>query len=162
MKRIIILWTSALLSVACAQTAPVVKSTTAQKTISQQEVLQNLAQVRTSNTYTLQPGDLVEIKVFQEDNMSRIVRVDGNSKISFPLVGTISVKDCSLEMAEQRLVSRLKDYIKSDEQFVAKIQKNSPVSYWKPAYDELQTYKKSLPLLQAMNVKKLNYKATDS
>lgn len=113
MKRIIILWTSALLSVACAQTAPVVKSTTAQKTISQQEVLQNLAQVRTSNTYTLQPGDLVEIKVFQEDNMSRIVRVDGNSKISFPLVGTISVKDCSLEMAEQRLVNRLKDYIKN-------------------------------------------------
>jgi polysaccharide export outer membrane protein len=112
MNRIITLLISAVLLGACAQTAPTVKPT-AQKTISQQEVLENLTQVRTSSTYTLQPGDLVEIKVFQEDNMSRTVRVDGNSKISFPLVGTLSVKDCSLEMAEQRLVSRLKDYIKN-------------------------------------------------
>lgn len=112
MNKIITLLISAVLLGACAQTAPVVKPA-AQKTISQEEVLENLTQVRTSNTYTLQPGDLVEIKVFQEDNMSRTVRVDGNSKISFPLVGTISVKDCSLEMAEQRLVNRLKDYIKN-------------------------------------------------
>lgn len=66
------------------------------------------------------------------------------------------------KMGKSGAISWLKDYIKSDEQFVAEIQKNSPVSYWKPAYDELQTYKKSLPLLQAMNVKKLNYKDPDS
>lgn len=112
MKRNILLALGTALLAACAQMAPAVKQP-AQKPVSQQEVLQNLAQVRTSDTYTLQPGDLVEIKVFQEENMSRTVRVDGNSKISFPLVGTISVKGCSLEMAEQRLVSRLKDYLKN-------------------------------------------------
>ena len=112
MNKMILLCMSAAFLMACAQVAPAVKQTT-QKSISQQEVLQNLAQVRTSNTYTLQPGDLVEIKVFQEENMGRVVRVDGNSKISFPLVGTLSVKDCSLEMAEARLVDRLKEYIKN-------------------------------------------------
>lgn len=112
MKRIIVLMIGTALLAACAQTAPAVK-TTSQKTVSQQEVLENLAQVRTSETYTLQPGDLVEIKVFQEPDLNRTVRVDGNSKISFPMVGSLSVKDCSLETAEQRLVSKLKTYLKN-------------------------------------------------
>lgn len=113
MKRIILLGIGAAFLAACTQTSPVVKQNLQQKTISQQEVLQNLTQVRTSNAYTLQPGDLVEIKVFQEPDLNRTVRVDGNSRISFPMVGTLSVKDCSLETAEQRLVSKLKNYLKN-------------------------------------------------
>ena len=112
MKQIILFLIGFSVLAACNTTTPAVKPAV-QRQVSQQEVLRNLAEVRTANTYTLQPGDLVEIKVFQEENMSRTVRVDGNGKISFPLVGTLSVKGCSLEMAEKRLVDRLKEYIKN-------------------------------------------------
>ena len=112
MKQVILFLIGFSVLAACNTTAPAAKPSV-QRQVSQQEVLRNLAEVRTSDTYTLQPGDLVEIKVFQEENMSRTVRVDGNSKISFPLVGTLSVKGCSLEMAEKRLVDRLKEYIKN-------------------------------------------------
>ena len=86
---------------------------TAQKQMLQQDVLQGIKQVRASQAYKLQPGDLVEIQVFREENMSRTLRVSGNGTITFPLVGVVEVGGCSLEEAEQRLMVRLSDYLKN-------------------------------------------------
>jgi len=81
--------------------------------LQQEDVLQELKQVRSSQTYKLQPGDLVEIQVFREDNMDRTLRISGNGSITFPLIGAVRIADCSLEEAEERLVERLTKYLKN-------------------------------------------------
>ena len=41
--------------------------------------------------YLLSPNDLVEVKVFQEDDMDWTVRVTKDSTVNLPLVGSVSV-----------------------------------------------------------------------
>ncbi len=102
------------LLVSCAGKQTTAKKTpVVQKQMMQQDVLQGIKQVRSSQAYKLQPGDLVEIQVFQEDAMGRTLRVSGNGTISFPLVGVVEIGGCTLEEAEQRLMLHLKDYLKN-------------------------------------------------
>ena len=80
--------------------------------VSTQEVTDALAQVRSSQSYVLQPGDLVDIRVYMEDNMNRVLRISGNGTVTFPLVGNIKIAGLSLEQAEQNLADRLTTYIR--------------------------------------------------
>ncbi len=80
--------------------------------VSTQEVTDALAQVRSSQSYVLQPGDLVDIQVYMEDKMNRLLRISGSGTITFPLVGNIKIAGLSLEQAEQKLAERLTSYIK--------------------------------------------------
>ena len=81
-------------------------------TVSRQEVTHALAQVRSSQSYVLQPGDLVDIRIYMEDDMNRLLRISGNGTVTFPLVGNIKLAGLSLEQAEQTLANRLTAYIK--------------------------------------------------
>lgn len=102
-----------VLLAACA-TAPVTASApTVQKTISQQEVLQGIAQVRSSQSYKLQPGDLINIQVFREESMERTLRISGNGSITFPLVGVVYVAGLSQQEAEARLANQLKEFLRN-------------------------------------------------
>ncbi len=83
-----------------------------QNKILNQDVTSALQQVRSSQAYVLQPGDLVDIQVYMEDDMNRVLRLSGNGTITFPLVGNIKLSGLTLEQAEQRLASRLTSYIK--------------------------------------------------
>ncbi len=96
--------------VGCAS-SPIL-SESAREAISSQEVTNALAQVRSSQSYVLQPGDLVDIQVYMEDNMNRVLRISGNGTVTFPLVGNIRIAGLSLEQAEQELAKRLTSYIK--------------------------------------------------
>ena len=98
---------------ACGNKQQVVKSANVQKQFFNQDVLRGIKEMHTSQAYKLQPGDLIEIQVFREENMSRTLRVSGNGTITFPLVGVVQVAGCSLEEAEQRLMDRLSDYLKN-------------------------------------------------
>jgi len=80
--------------------------------VSTQEVTDALAQVRSSQSYVLQPGDLVDIRVYMEDDMNRVLRISGNGTVTFPLVGNIKIAGLSLEQAEQSLADRLTAYIR--------------------------------------------------
>jgi len=44
-----------------------------------------------ATSYILAPNDLIEIKVFQEDDLESKLRVSRNGTITFPLVGQLSV-----------------------------------------------------------------------
>lgn len=77
-----------------------------------QDVTSALQKVRSSQAYVLQPGDLVDIQVYMEDDMNRTLRLSGNGTITFPLVGNIKLSGLTLEQAEQRLANRLTSYIK--------------------------------------------------
>ena len=113
-KSLSIICLTALLSMACASGNQVQQpSSVLQKTITQQEVLQKLEQVRSSQSYKLQPGDLVNIQVFREESMERTLRISGNGTITFPLVGAVSVAGLSQQEAEERLADKLKIYLRS-------------------------------------------------
>ena len=78
-----------------------------------QEIAQEIVHMRQSSAYVLQPGDLVEIKVFREEDMDRTLRVSGSGGITYPLVGTVQIAGCTLEQAEERLSTALRTYLKS-------------------------------------------------
>ena len=104
----------ALLGTACmGKSNTKTASAAAQKIISQQEVLQSLEQARSSNAYTLQPGDLLDIQVFREETMARVLRINGNGAITFPLVGVVQVGGKTLQEAEEALADKLKTYLKN-------------------------------------------------
>ena len=104
----------AALLAACTTSQPVNRSTSMYrpKAVTQQEVLQGLEQVRSSQTYKLQPGDLINIQVFREESMERTLRINGNGTITFPLVGVVKVAGLSQQEAENRLAEKLRAYLR--------------------------------------------------
>ncbi len=59
--------------------------------------------VTSKEDYTLQPSDLIKVQVFQEDDLTREVRVSQESTITLPLIGTLSVKGLSVRQLERRV-----------------------------------------------------------
>jgi polysaccharide export outer membrane protein len=102
----------AVLLVACGG-KQAVQDSSVQRQLFQQDVLQGIEAVRTAQAYKLQPGDLVEIQVFREDNMSRTLRISGKGTVTFPLVGVVSIAGYSLEEAERKLMDSLSQYLKN-------------------------------------------------
>lgn len=108
----VVLVICAVLFTGCASSS-VSAPKTVQNKIINQDVTSALRQVRSSQTYVLQPGDLVDIQVYMEDSMNRVLRLSGNGTITFPLVGNIKLSGLTLEQAEQKLANRLTAYIKN-------------------------------------------------
>lgn len=50
--------------------------------------------------YILQPSDLLNVQVFQEENLKRDVRVSQEYSITLPLIGKVDLKGKSLRQAE--------------------------------------------------------------
>jgi polysaccharide export outer membrane protein len=51
--------------------------------------------------YTLEPGDVVSVKVFQEPDLDRELRVSQEGELYFPLIGKVVVRGRSLVEVEQ-------------------------------------------------------------
>lgn len=62
--------------------------------------------------YVLSPGDIVEVKVFQEDDLDTIARISQDGVIVFPLIGRVSIGGQTPQNAA-RLIQELlgKDYL---------------------------------------------------
>jgi polysaccharide biosynthesis/export protein len=58
--------------------------------------------------YILQPSDLLNVQVFQEENLKRDVRVSQEYEITLPLIGKVDLKGKSLRQAED-LIRELYD-----------------------------------------------------
>jgi polysaccharide export outer membrane protein len=50
--------------------------------------------------YVLQPSDLLNVQIFQEENLKRDVRVSQEYSITLPLIGKVDLKGKSLRQAE--------------------------------------------------------------
>lgn len=103
---------AAVLSAACAGT-PARTYVPEQSSAETMEIAKGIEQFRRTEAYLLQPGDLLEIKVFMEDNMERTQRVSGSGTITFPLAGNIRVAGLTVADAEASLSSALKTYLKN-------------------------------------------------
>ncbi len=63
---------------------------------------------------TLGQGDVFEVRVFQEKDLTSIYRVSADGTINFPLIGKVSVDGKTPEMVEVDIRDRLaKDYLQS-------------------------------------------------
>lgn len=112
MNRIVyalLLGFSTLLYWGCGTTAHLNES----PVVTTSEIAQSIEQLRTSSAYVLQPGDLVDIKVYMEEGMDRILRISGSGDITFPLVGNVNISGKTVAKAEQELANSLKTYLKN-------------------------------------------------
>lgn len=51
--------------------------------------------------YTLQPGDVIRVQVFQEPDMEREIRISQEGEVSLPLIGKVLVRDRTLSQVEK-------------------------------------------------------------
>jgi polysaccharide export outer membrane protein len=69
-----------------------------------------LAQAQQTNgDYTLGPGDVIRITVFQNPDLTTEARVSEGGSITFPLIGNAPVGGLSLSAAEGKIAQMLKD-----------------------------------------------------
>jgi len=61
--------------------------------------------------YKIGPTDLVEIAVYQNQDLSRKVRISQNGTATFPLIGTLQLGGLSILDAQNVLVEKLQEYI---------------------------------------------------
>ena len=61
----------------------------------------------TSPNYILSPNDLLDIRVFQEDDLRTLTRVPQDGVINFPLVGSIKIGGKSVAQATELIRSKL-------------------------------------------------------
>ena len=78
----------------------------------QEQININMAQLKSSNDYILQSGDLIDISVFNETDMNRTQRISGNGYITMPLIGVVKVAGLSVTDAEIEISNKFKKYIK--------------------------------------------------
>jgi len=61
--------------------------------------------------YLINPGDVLEISVWNEDALKREVRVLPDGSIGFPLTGTVAAAGRSVEDLKKELTEKLTEYI---------------------------------------------------
>lgn len=61
--------------------------------------------------YVIRPGDVLNVRVFQQDNMSAKARVRGDGKISLPFLNDVTAAGFSPVVLGAQLQTRLKDFI---------------------------------------------------
>jgi polysaccharide export outer membrane protein len=64
-----------------------------------------------AQSYNIGPGDVLEISVWRDENLTRQVVVPPDNVISFPLAGDIDVSGTSVPQLRQKLAAKLKAYI---------------------------------------------------
>jgi polysaccharide export outer membrane protein len=70
--------------------------------------LQNLAMPLTTlgKDYRVSPNDLLEVEIYEMENLKRTVRVNAAGAISLPLIGQVMVAGLTPQEIEQRVASR--------------------------------------------------------
>jgi polysaccharide export outer membrane protein len=59
-------------------------------------------------SYTLQPGDTIEVSVLQDPNLNRRIVIGPDGNISFPLAGHLQASGLTAQQLEKTLTNKLK------------------------------------------------------
>jgi polysaccharide export outer membrane protein len=74
------------------------------------------AAAQQTNSYALQPGDSVEVSVWQDERLNRTIVIAPDGMISFPLVGHIRAAGMTVQALESVLSKQLMKKYKTDPQ----------------------------------------------
>ncbi|BBO82750.1 hypothetical protein DSCO28_33160 [Desulfosarcina ovata subsp. sediminis] len=61
--------------------------------------------------YRVGPGDILEVSVWKDENLTREVIVSPDYIISYPLINDINVKEMSVQQIRDAIVDKLSEYI---------------------------------------------------
>lgn len=64
-----------------------------------------------ASSYVVNPGDLLDISVWKEEELQREVRVLPDGTISFPLAGQMDVRGHTVGQVQETILNRIKAYI---------------------------------------------------
>jgi polysaccharide export outer membrane protein len=64
-----------------------------------------------ASTYTLGPRDVLSISVYEQDDLTKEVRISGDGTVSLPLIGQVTAAGLTVEKFEQELTTKYKEYI---------------------------------------------------
>lgn len=64
-----------------------------------------------TSPYLLQPGDILDISVWQEEELTKAALISPDGGLSFPLAGNISAAGLSIDELQDVIASNLKKYI---------------------------------------------------
>lgn len=64
------------------------------------------------SSYHLGPGDRVQIDVFGDESLSGERRVDSDGQLTMPLIGRVEAVDLTAEALQQRIQTRLQEYMR--------------------------------------------------
>jgi polysaccharide export outer membrane protein len=67
------------------------------------------ASTASADDYKLGPEDVIEVRVFELDQLNRTLRVSGDGKIELPLVGSIEVSGLTPNRVAAQIADRLRD-----------------------------------------------------
>ena len=70
-----------------------------------------IAQEPPGGAYTVQPGDILEVSVWQEEDLQREVLVRPDGRFSFPLVGDIDATGKTVEDLRNEIAASLQKFI---------------------------------------------------
>lgn len=75
----------------------------------QDGALQTPPTATVSSNYKINPGDLVDFRVFQESDLDSVVRVAGDGTAIFPLIGSLKIGGATVAEATRMIVARLRN-----------------------------------------------------
>lgn len=79
--------------------------------------------------YRIRGGDLLELKVYQEEDLNARVRVEADGAVVLPLVGRLTVRDLTVEEAQRLVRDRLEAEFLNNPQVTLTITEFSPQRY---------------------------------
>jgi polysaccharide biosynthesis/export protein len=102
--------------------------------------------------YQLSPGDLIEILVWKEIELSRQVRIRPDGKFSYPLVGTIAAAGMTIDQLQAKLREELLKFIRYPEVTVSVLESTSNKIYvlGEVYYPGVYSYKGSTDVISAI------------
>jgi polysaccharide export outer membrane protein len=81
------------------------------------------------NAYTIGPGDILEIGVWKDESLSKLVPVLPDGSIAFPLLGNVTAAGKTVEQLKEELKEKLVKYIPDPILHVGVQQVNSMLVY---------------------------------
>jgi polysaccharide export outer membrane protein len=85
------------------------------------------ATVRSTDDYLIREGDVVSIRVFNQEPMSTKARVRSDGRLAMPVLGDIDVRDKRPSEVKTELERRLKDYVNAPSVTVT-VEESLPIS----------------------------------
>jgi polysaccharide export outer membrane protein len=125
--------------------------------IAQTAVVPPPSAANASSNYRINPNDLVDFRVFQENDLDSVVRVAGDGTAIFPLIGSVKIGGATVGEATQMIVIRLRNGFLVNPQVNLTVREYAKRYFTllgevgKPgAYD--MTGQEGIPLLQAIGM----------
>ena len=114
----------------------------------------NIVSTAASKTLALGPGDIFEIRVYNEKDISNIYRVSNSGHIDFPLLGSIKVDSLTSNQLVGVLETKLKEFLKNPQVsvFIKEFHSKKVYVFGQVRKPGTFTYEENMNIIQAITL----------